>query len=139
MSLLKLWSLDTFELFYNDVRFTDSDYDGAGSGKIAWQSDRREKFKVVDDLDLQKFTKNSSDNRRLPGVDDEDFIVWMRTAGLPTFKKLKYVINKALNNGDKLTVAAYLSLSFLKAFLEGFYRFLDTNWLEFPGRKVPRD
>ncbi len=41
---------------------------------------------------------------KLPPVTDEDFIVWMRTAGLPTFKKLYRVINRDLKAGDVLTV-----------------------------------
>lgn len=39
----------------------------------------------------------------LPPVNDEDFIVWMRTAGLPTFKKLYRKINVDLKAGDVVT------------------------------------
>jgi hypothetical protein len=41
---------------------------------------------------------------KLPPVDDEDFIVWMRTAGLPTFKKLYRKINVDLKKGDVVTI-----------------------------------
>ena len=43
---------------------------------------------------------------RLPPVDDEDFIVWMRTAGLPTFKKLYRKIHLDLKAGDVIEVQA---------------------------------
>ena len=39
-------------------------------------------------------------------MNDEDFIVWMRTAGLPTFKKLYRKIDFDLKKGDTLTVYA---------------------------------
>ncbi len=32
--------------------------------------------------------------------EDEDFVVWMRTAGLPTFKKLYRIINTDLQPGN---------------------------------------
>lgn len=39
----------------------------------------------------------------IDGVKNEHFIVWMRTAGLPRFRKLYGVIDKNLNKGDVLT------------------------------------
>ena len=39
------------------------------------------------------YTNYSADGHQLPVVTDEDFIVWMRTSGLPTFKKLYRVID----------------------------------------------
>lgn len=38
----------------------------------------------------------------IKGVTDEHFIVWMRTAGLPNFRKLYGRINQDLNIGDQL-------------------------------------
>jgi len=59
---------------------------------IAWSSDLDHKFK-----------NPGSD---VPGIrvisdfEDEDFVVWMRTAGLPTFKKLYRIINTDLQPGN---------------------------------------
>ena len=39
----------------------------------------------------------------IEGVDNEHFIVWMRTAGLPTFRKLYGKIHSDLKEGDMLT------------------------------------
>jgi hypothetical protein len=58
---------------------------------IAWQSDIDVKFNNP---------PNGTPGIRLPGIEDDfknpDFIVWMRTAGLPTFRKLHRVINTPL-------------------------------------------
>jgi hypothetical protein len=70
---------------------------------IAWPSDVADKFKDVGDIDETKYTRDGP-NGRLPNVDDEDFIVWMRTAGLPNFKKLRYIINTKLYKDDVFTV-----------------------------------
>jgi len=58
---------------------------------IAWPSDVDNKFHYS--LPSYPYTNYSADEHRLPYVEDEDFIVWMRTSGLPTFKKLYRVIN----------------------------------------------
>ncbi len=72
---------------------------------IAWETDVKTKFK-----DQYKFgtpfpsdrltRKNPRDGTDLPYLDDEHFIVWMRTAGLPTFKKLYAKIETDLKKKD---------------------------------------
>jgi len=37
-------------------------------------------------------------------VSNEEFIVWMRTSGLPDFRKLHRIINKDLKSGDEITL-----------------------------------
>jgi len=66
---------------------------------ISWQSDRDKKFKRVDVP--PSFARRGPGGFDLPNVTDEDFIVWMRTAGLPTFKKLyRKIENRDLISGD---------------------------------------
>lgn len=85
--------------------------------KIAWESDIKEKFKPMPIEWMNKFCRNVPYQRTLDlpperatlgpyfcwqDVTDPDFIVWMRTAGLPTFKKLYRIINedaKGLTDG----------------------------------------
>jgi len=59
---------------------------------IAWSSDEDKKFKnpPVDAAGI----------RVIPDFEDEDFIVWMRTAGLPNFKKLYRIIDNDLEAGS---------------------------------------
>jgi len=66
---------------------------------IAWKSDVSDKFKQ---RKLGARDTNYYGGMRLPDVNDEDFIVWMRTAGLPTFKKLYRIIDQDLQQGDKI-------------------------------------
>eukprot|EP00026_Physarum_polycephalum_P010498 Phypoly_transcript_10662.p1 GENE.Phypoly_transcript_10662~~Phypoly_transcript_10662.p1 ORF type:complete len:312 (+),score=34.73 Phypoly_transcript_10662:142-1077(+) len=58
---------------------------------IAWKSDKEKKFKNP---------KDGPGIRVIPDFEDEDFIVWMRTAGLPDFKKLHRIINTDLEPGN---------------------------------------
>jgi len=58
---------------------------------IAWSSDVKEKF--------HNPPSGAPGVRIIPDFQDEDFIVWMRTAGLPKFKKLYRIIDNDLDTG----------------------------------------
>jgi len=60
---------------------------------IAWDSDKEKKFHNIDGYSGPSLSQQID-------VEDEDFIVWMRTAGLPTFKKLYRIIKGGLKKGD---------------------------------------
>ena len=66
--------------------------------KIAWDSDITFKFSNIDkDLPLNK---NYKDIQWIDMKGDEHFIVWMRTAGLPNFRKLWGRIDNGLEAGS---------------------------------------
>ncbi len=62
---------------------------------IAWPSDVNDKFKEPNGPLPSNWIKVAN----LPNVTDEDFIVWMRTAALPNFNKLKRRILTDLKAG----------------------------------------
>jgi hypothetical protein len=87
--------------FFNDTFILRG---GASSSKIeidqtniAWASDKEHKFKNVQN-NLPS-GKNWKDVQWLD-MEDEHFIVWMRTAGLPSFRKLWGRIEGGLTSGD---------------------------------------
>jgi len=90
---LIVWSL------FNDtyvVRNTATgDYVPLQKEGIAWESDVKEKFKNPPPSDQV---------RVIADFEDEDFIVWMRVAGLPTFKKLWRIINVPMNGNYTVTI-----------------------------------
>jgi len=75
---------DTFTLWSGDTAIP------MRKNGIAWESDREKKFK---NPDVQYGI------RVIPDLEDEDFIVWMRTAGLPDFKKLYRIIDQDIPAG----------------------------------------
>jgi len=82
------WSLfnDTFILKYNNET-VPLDKNG-----IAWKSDLEHKFKNP--------PADTPGIRLVSNFTDEDFVVWMRTAGLPNFKKLYRIIHQDLEPGE---------------------------------------
>ncbi|KAJ4703110.1 ALA-interacting subunit [Melia azedarach] len=74
---------------------------------IAWKSDRDHKFgKQVYPFNYQNGTLigGGSLDPRVPLSDQEDLIVWMRTAALPSFRKLYGRIEEDLDAGDVVVV-----------------------------------
>jgi hypothetical protein len=63
---------------------------------IAWSSDKKKKFKNP--------PADAPGVRTIPDFEDEDFIVWMRTAGLPDFKKLYRIIDSPLEANTAYTI-----------------------------------
>jgi hypothetical protein len=72
---------------------------------IAWPSDVNKKYvkRALKDTETNIVVQNGK-NVTLPDVTDEEFIVWMRVAGLPTFKKLNRIIQQDLKAGDVVKV-----------------------------------
>ncbi|CAF2173034.1 unnamed protein product [Brassica napus] len=74
---------------------------------IAWKSDKEHKFgNRVFPKNFQKGnrTGGATLNPDIPLSEQEDLIVWMRTAALPTFRKLYGKIETDLENGDTIHV-----------------------------------
>jgi hypothetical protein len=78
---------------------TGSPLKWTGNG-IAWASDREKKFKK----------RNMSPDETNIGYGgfpieiNEELMVWMRTAGLPDFKKLNKIINDKLYKGERINI-----------------------------------
>lgn len=86
---------DTFELFRGECTSDPCSDDLTSSLRkkgISWSSDRKKKFKNIEGFNGPSLVQQAD-------VEDEDFIVWMRTAGLPTFKKLHRIIDGGLEKG----------------------------------------
>lgn len=73
---------------------------------IAWKSDRDHKFGEVFPFNFQNGTLIGGGNLdpNIPLSDQEDLIVWMRTAALPSFRKLYGRIEEDLEAGDVIDV-----------------------------------
>ncbi|XP_073280350.1 putative ALA-interacting subunit 2 [Primulina huaijiensis] len=74
---------------------------------IAWKSDREHKFgKEVYPFNFQNRSLIGGSNldTNIPLSDQEDLIVWMRTAALPTFRKLYGKIEEDLDADDTILV-----------------------------------
>jgi len=93
------WSVfnDTFALTGPDGAAVPLKKEG-----IAWASDVEDKFhnSAETGKNFPPFEGRDCSPGSGQCVEDEDFIVWMRTAGLPTFRKLYRIIETALEPGD---------------------------------------
>ena len=73
---------------------------------IAWDSDKEHKFTAVPEaVKAENRDKYKFINETYPGiesVENEHFIVWMRAAALPRFRKLYGRIRADLEEGDTL-------------------------------------
>ncbi|KAF5728172.1 ALA-interacting subunit 3-like [Tripterygium wilfordii] len=97
------WSLfnDTYDFSRNNQQLT------VNKKNIAWKSDRDHKFgKDVYPKNFQQggLVGGASLNATIPLSDQEDLIVWMRTAALPTFRKLYGKIEVDLHENDTIQV-----------------------------------
>jgi len=97
------WSLfnDTYTFVHNSKNLTVNKKD------ISWKSDRDHKFgSDVFPKNFQKGTLIGGKmlNSSIPLSEQEDLIVWMRTAALPTFRKLYGRIHVDLKENDTITV-----------------------------------
>ncbi|KAI3712729.1 hypothetical protein L1987_71294 [Smallanthus sonchifolius] len=97
------WSLfnDTYNLIMKE-KVLDINKKG-----IAWKSDTKVKF--GSNVYPKNFQSNDligggKLNESIPLSEQEDLIVWMRTAALPTFRKLYGKINTSLEAHDTITV-----------------------------------
>ena len=101
--------------FADTFTFADAAISSAFSEKgIAWETDVKEKFKAVPAADRVAAEATTLFLSQLyPGVfppgqnniENEHFIVWMRVAALPTFRKLYGKIDKTLEKGDTISVS----------------------------------
>lgn len=68
---------------------------------IAWSSDRNVKFKKPSSSKnrMHPMDYYNETGHTIPSHDDEDFMVWMRTAALPSFRKLYRIIQQDLDPG----------------------------------------
>ncbi|KAH9609933.1 hypothetical protein KSS87_018194 [Heliosperma pusillum] len=97
------WSLfnDTYSFALGNKNLTVNKKD------ISWKSDRDHKFgKDVFPKNFQSggIIGGATLNESIPLSEQEDLIVWMRTAALPTFRKLYGRIEQDLNANDEIIV-----------------------------------
>eukprot|EP00486_Rosalina_sp_Unknown_P003432 CAMPEP_0201567468 /NCGR_PEP_ID=MMETSP0190_2-20130828/7966_1 /ASSEMBLY_ACC=CAM_ASM_000263 /TAXON_ID=37353 /ORGANISM="Rosalina sp." /LENGTH=328 /DNA_ID=CAMNT_0047987499 /DNA_START=33 /DNA_END=1016 /DNA_ORIENTATION=- len=74
---------------------------------IAWTTDKESKFKfnALEGNEINQGPRQNQTGLNLPRADDEDFIVWMRAAALPDFRKLHRVIHDTrLPKGTKVNI-----------------------------------
>jgi len=102
--------------FFNDTFFPRAPLtNGWSESGISWKTDRDRKFKnptpTADDRNKVSFWMENSGITFFGNVpltvDNEHFIVWMRPAALPQFRKLYAVINTNLAANGNITLDVY--------------------------------
>lgn len=100
--------LIAWSLFNDTYKFSlDSKVLEVNKKNIAWKSDRDQKFgSAVYPKNFQsgELIGGAKLNASIPLSEQEDLIVWMRTAALPTFRKLYGKIEVDLKLNDNITV-----------------------------------
>ncbi|GAU23970.1 hypothetical protein TSUD_327710 [Trifolium subterraneum] len=101
--------LTAWSLFNDTYRFSNKNKDLMINKKnIAWKSDQEAKF--GSDVYPKNFQSGgliggARLNESVPLSEQEDLIVWMRRAALPTFRKLYGKIEVDLEVNDEITIA----------------------------------
>lgn len=90
---------DTFELWKKGGNSGSDTNITISIKNIAWSSDLTYKFKNTKTENLPKGVASYKDIQWYD-MQDEHFIVWMRTAGLPNFRKLWGKLDKDLEEGE---------------------------------------
>jgi hypothetical protein len=93
---------DTFTLTYNSVDNSSSTLVPITNDNIAWTSDTNVKFGNFNGWNQTLPPKNwlflqNQSVASIGGYKNQDFIVWMRTAALPNFRKLKGRVDHTVN------------------------------------------
>ncbi|KAI4307711.1 hypothetical protein L6164_030868 [Bauhinia variegata] len=100
--------LTSWSLFNDTYRFSLRNKDLVISKKnIAWKSDQNKKFgSAVYPKNFQTYglIGGAKLNESIPLSEQEDLIVWMRTAALPTFRKLYGKIEADLEVNDEIVM-----------------------------------
>ena len=95
--------------FFTDefaLQAPDGAYVPMTNASITWESDLEHKYKKTSDVDRKNGVAGAANTYNLRTDEEEslvvdpDFIVWMRTAALPQFRKLYRVIETKLEPGD---------------------------------------
>jgi len=117
------WSMfnDTFALMTGNNSMVEWTDEG-----IAWASDKDKKFGTRDDYGIPL---TQGPNNTEVSFQDENFIVWMRTAGLPHFRKLYRIIDEPGLSGGTYTLN--INCNFPVASFEGTKTivFSTTSWI----------
>merc|ERR1719461_83669 len=92
---------------------------------IAWSVDRTNRFQysedwinMPDEVTRQGY-RQVKQGLYLPKINDEDYMVWARTAALPNFRKLHRIIKKLPSGEDTLKAGTVLNVTIANWFPVG--------------------